>query len=445
MKFLTFQVIKKPLIYVVGAVIVVVGGISLLNRGGTSAVETMVVQPGPFVREVSVSGKVVAAQDVDLAFSETGRVASVRVKVGDRVSTGQVLATVAIDTLTADLRAAQDDLAEVQKEQDTLVQSAYRTLLSDELAVVPEVSDYTARPPTLTGLYNGPEGTYTIRVEHGVHLSDDDHELQISGIEKRGPVEVLRDEPTPLGTHGLFVSFPDSLNSYDGTTWDVAIPNPKSSSYRSNYSVYQEALRMRDKVLATAQAKVRGIQTDIAERSLRAPFSGIVTAIDAKVGGIALTNESAISLISAGNLQIESFVPEVNVPLLAVHAPATITLDAYGPAVPFMASVISIDPAETVRDGVSTYRAILQFSIQDARIKPGMTANIVITTDRRENIISIPQGLIREHDGKKFVEVQQGEGAVEREVATGNVSSAGSIEIISGLTAGETIILTKGS
>lgn len=430
---------RRPLVSLVVLVAVVFGTWFFIFRDGDTTQETLVVEAKEFVQEVSVSGKVVAAQNVDLTFSETGRVASIGVIVGDTVVVGEAIASLALDTLSSDLRAAEVDLAEARKEQATLVASAYRNLLSEGLVSVPASSVYAVEAPTVTGLYQGLEGTYKIRISR---TQADVHVLRTFDLESTGPVGILEDEPTALGTHGIFISFPDDLNSYDETTWYVTIPNTKSASYLSNYNSYQEALRARDKAITSAEAEITRIKTDIGERTLRAPFSGIVTAVDIEVGGLASANEHAISLISANTLQIESFVPEINLSLLRVGEEASVTLDAYGTEEIFSATVAAIDPAETVRDGVSTYRIILKFGVADPRVKSGMTANVVITAERRQNVISIPQGVVTSRDGKKFVRTLVGEEVVEKEVTTGSISSLGSTEITSGLFSGDVVVLS---
>ena len=123
--------------------------------------------------------------------------------------------------------------------------------------------------------------------------------------------------------------------------------------------------------------------------------------------------------------------------------PANVTLDAYGPDVIFSSKVVSIDPAETIRDGVSTYKTILQFNDNDERVKPGMTANIVVTTEKKEDVVSVPQGAVISRDGKKYLKIQEGKNIFEREVQTGIVSSLGDIEIISGLSEGEVVVTSK--
>jgi multidrug efflux pump subunit AcrA (membrane-fusion protein) len=70
-----------------------------------------------------------------------------------------------------------------------------------------------------------------------------------------------------------------------------------------------------------------------------------------------------------------------------------------------------------------------------------MTANVIITTDKRENILSVPQGIVTEKDSKKFVTVVRGNTETVTEVTTGSISSTGQTEILSGLSAGDVVLL----
>ena len=205
----------------------------------------------------------------------------------------------------------------------------------------------------------------------------------------------------------------------------------------ANIDVQKAQVRVAEALLADARAALQ-------KTLILAPFRGIVTRVDVTAGEIVSPNGTEISMISTDAFEIETFVPEINIPLLSVGNPGVVTLDAYGADAPFEARIVSIDPAQTVRDGVSTYRAILQFNTQDPRIKSGMTASVAITTQERDGVISVPQGIIILREGKKFVPVKEGENIVEREVTTGSVSSIGSVEILSGLVNGDVVVLSSG-
>lgn len=79
----------------IAGVFVVVGLVWFFGfRTSGSTEETMVVHPSRFVQQISVSGSVKASQDVNLAFSQGGRIGRVPVAVGAQVYAGQILAEV---------------------------------------------------------------------------------------------------------------------------------------------------------------------------------------------------------------------------------------------------------------------------------------------------------------------------------------------------------------
>jgi hypothetical protein len=73
-----------------------------------------------------------------------------------------------------------------------------------------------------------------------------------------------------------------------------------------------------------------------------------------------------------------------------------------------------------------------------------MTANVVVTTEKKSNVIVVPEGIVALKDGIHFVEVKEADNTTtEREVKTGSVSSLGQIEIVSGLSEGDEVLLKQ--
>jgi multidrug efflux pump subunit AcrA (membrane-fusion protein) len=163
--------------------------------------------------------------------------------------------------------------------------------------------------------------------------------------------------------------------------------------------------------------------------------------MNAKIGQIVSPNSSQISMMSSGIFRIESYVPEVYIPSIARGNMARTTLDAYGPDVVFDSQVISIDPAETIRDGVSTYKVTLQLANADERIRSGMTANTSITTYRVSNAIVIPQGCVQTVNNSNTVKVVTNGRATVRQVQVAPTPSLGKVQIVSGLNDGDIILI----
>ena len=146
-------------------------------------------------------------------------------------------------------------------------------------------------------------------------------------------------------------------------------------------------------------------------------------------------------MISDAAFEIEAYIAEADISKALVGSTAKIDLDAYGSQEIFEAVLVFVDPAETVIDGVSTYRALLHFKEQDARILSGMTANIEIVTGEAKGVLSIPQRAVFDRDGKTLVKVSSAGKIIEKEVSTGLKGFDGYVEIKGGLEEGEEVVV----
>lgn len=516
-KFFNVLVFNKTIVYIAIAILVVAGGVAVLsNKSENGKEETLVVQRGEFLQQVSVSGKVVAAQNVDLGFTQSGRISRVYATVGQTVAAGAIL--VEIDN--GDARAALlQKQAALEAELATLhslelgtrpeelavseaeVESAEAALAQANQGVVDAIMDaYSTSDDAihnkLDQFFSNPKSsnpqldliTTNIQLEAVIEtkraaLEDTlaawqvtistlsataDLSLAIAGAQKN-----LADVSALLANAASILNntIPSGSNTQtviNGYIADITTARSAVNSAISALTTAETTRKSKIAALNTAQknlalkragslptdieaqkAQVKAAEAGVADARaglqktfLTAPFRGVVTRVDAKAGKIVSPNTAEVSMIGTDAYQVESYVPEINISFLKVGNEAMVTLDAYGDAVPFAASIIAIDPAETIRDGVSTYRAIIRFAEQDQQIKQGMTANVVITTEKKSGVISIPQGIVMERGGKKYVLVKQGEEGVEREVMTGSVSSLGSIEITAGLSEGDVVILS---
>jgi RND family efflux transporter MFP subunit len=191
-----------------------------------------------------------------------------------------------------------------------------------------------------------------------------------------------------------------------------------------------------------ALAEVQRVNAQFADFSILAPIKGIVTKQDAKVGEIVALEKNLITIISVAAYEIEANVPEADIAKLSVGDKASLTLDAYDDDLLFDAQVLRIDPAQTLVEGVTTYKATFQFMQEDERVKSGMTANLTVTTDRRDGVLAVPQRAIISSNGSKRVQVISNGTLRDVEVKTGLVSQDGLVEILSGLGEGEEVVVS---
>ncbi len=207
-----------------------------------------------------------------------------------------------------------------------------------------------------------------------------------------------------------------------------------------------EAISAQRAKLLQAEARRDVAQAALAKTVITAPFAGLVTKQDAEVGEIVAANTPLVSLIAERSLEIEAFIPEVDVGKVSVGNTAAVTFDAYGAARVFSVRVGQIEPAETVVEGVATYRTVFHFADSDREayelIKSGMTADLEIETARRENVLMVPFRALRERNGGGWFAYFVGrEGALtERGVLIGLRGTDGTVEVREGLSEGDTIV-----
>lgn len=225
----------------------------------------------------------------------------------------------------------------------------------------------------------------------------------------------------------------DAKNARDTAVSELALKRAGSTP---------EQIAVQQAQLQSAEANAAYARAQLAKTILQSPFVGIVTKQDAKVGEIVTANTPVVSLIAKSKFSLEAFVPEADIAKIAIGQNADVTLDAYGKDVTFAATIVAMDPAETIIEGVATYKATLQFTEDDARVKSGMTANIDVVTAMRDAAIAIPQRAVIENDSKKTVQLLDNDGQVRvAPVTTGVRASDGSVEIISGLSEGDRVIV----
>ena len=195
--------------------------------------------------------------------------------------------------------------------------------------------------------------------------------------------------------------------------------------------------------IAAQSAQVALYQATLNQDTLAAPIDGIVSRADPKVGEFVQAGQVSFGVINKGVFKIEAFVPEADIAKIVASDTASVTLDAYGSDTTFKAHVVSIDPSETVLQGVPTYKVTLYFDQPDSRILSGMTANTDILTHQVHNVINIPYRAVVTSNGVKNVKLLNTNGSTYKTVPVkvGLRGSDGTIEILSGVAAGDKVVV----
>ena len=227
------------------------------------------------------------------------------------------------------------------------------------------------------------------------------------------------------------VSINSAQNTLEKAKDDLA--NLKANPRNVDIAIYQARL-------SKAGASLTELQQKLSEATLKAPFSGIVSKVNVKAGEIVTAGGGvAVSLIAAESFQIEVDVPEVDIGKVGLNNQVEISLDAFLTEI-WEGKVVEIEPAETIIDGVVYYRITVVFDKTDESIRSGMSADVTIKTNERNNVLTIPYRAVNYKDDKKIVKILDGEELKEIEVTTGLKGSNGKIEILTGVEEGDEII-----
>lgn len=454
----------------IGIVLIGAGSFSFFHK--SSPYQFVKVERGSITESVSLTGNTTPAETVSLSFGSSGIISHTYATLGALVYAGEVLAELNISDLAAQLHSAQagltiteqqasaskNNLANVIAQQDAIVASAWQSMHSN-FAAVPSDAFTTNPPPIISGSYTGTvDGSYKISVY--ASSAPGGASFNYSGLES-GTESVTTNTDVPLGTHGLFVRFPDSVtaSSYVGSVWTVDVPNTRWSNYANALKDYQTTLETRGKAIADAQASVGvgnvspvtdakiaqarasidSARAKIQNARIIAPISGIVTQFDAKVGQLASPSTPLVSLIGNGGFEVDAGVSETDVGKLAVGNTVTMTLDAFSNET-FSGKVFYIAPAQTNTQGVISYQIKISFEKPDPRLKSGLTANITIQTKQKNDVLILPQYAILQNDNGTFVETLVGKTVTTIPITLGIQDQEGNVEILSGVTLGEQVI-----
>ena len=230
-------------------------------------------------------------------------------------------------------------------------------------------------------------------------------------------------------------------NSY--TTADATWSSARDNLTLENAGSRTEDISVSSAILEKAQAEVEGYQSALSQSVISAPFDGTITDVNMKIGEVVVPGISAnesINIISTDIFNIDTYVPENALGSLNIGNPAQVTMDAYGSGIVFPAHVYLVSPAETVINGVNSYKVTLRFDQPDNRIRSGLTVHIVITTATTTNSLAVSARSIITRDTQKFVLLKSASGNFNQQlIMTGITSSDGYTQILSGLNEGDLI------
>ncbi len=163
----------------------------------------------------------------------------------------------------------------------------------------------------------------------------------------------------------------------------------KYSTYKSDLAQISAARAQ----IKQYQASLKTAMTNLGYTKIIAPVDGTIISREIDLGSPVAASFQAPELFTIAQdltkMQIEVSVSEADIGNVHEGQDVTYTVDGY-PDMNFKGKVTQVRLSPTTESNVVTYTVIVDVNNEDLKLKPGMTANVSIITDRSENVLCAP-------------------------------------------------------
>ena len=229
-----------------------------------------------------------------------------------------------------------------------------------------------------------------------------------------------------------------------GTKADIAAAQANLDQSKANLSKLTAPatatdLQVKQASVAQAEQSLKQALLKLEQATLKAPFDGLVTDVAVVPGSVVSGGAAAVSLIDRSTLHVDLKLSENDVAKVELGQKVALTIDALKDW-KAQGAVSYIAPSAETSNDVVTYAVRVSFPDSDTRVKVGMTANLSITTAKKDGVLLVPNSALLPKGAGHAVQVLGADGAAaEVEVQTG-LSDGANTEITSGLKAGDRIV-----
>ncbi len=147
-----------------------------------------------------------------------------------------------------------------------------------------------------------------------------------------------------------------------------------------------------------AEAALRLAEVNLTHTTIVSPIDGIVVSRNVDVGQTVAASLSAPTLFTIANdlkqMQVIANIDQADIGLVEQAKSVKFTVDAF-PGKDFDGKIEQMRLNPTNVQNVVTYNVVMDVNNPEQKLKPGMTANLVITIDERNNVLKVPNSSLR--------------------------------------------------
>jgi len=419
------------------------------------------VARGNLVAVVEATGNLSPVAQSNVAFSTAGRLVEIEVSTGERVQAGQVLAVLDKKDLELQLAQAQAGLKVAEANLEKVLAGS--------------------RPEDVSVAQSNLAQAVANRQELEVSLSAATEQARLSWIQAANALRDAQATYTRIYWDNRELEqrlarydqeLPDENKDAEAKAWR-AVENAEAAMEQARLA-YEQALQRQNTSLQAARSQVASAQAnlervlngataqDIAvaqasveqsraavavaqaqldKATLTAPFAGVVATVLVEEGSQVNSATPILVLLDPSAYYVDVEVDEVDIPRVQVGQAVSITLDAL-PDVDLAAQVQEIALSPSPSQGVVTYRVRVRVADPgEAPLRPGMTANVRIITQRAENVLIVRRRAVRIENGQAYVERVLPGDILERVPVQLGLEDPTYVEIVSGLQEGDSVFV----
>jgi multidrug resistance efflux pump len=382
----------KKIIIIVLAIVLIAGGFFLyrtFTKPATKILETARVTKGS-LRGVIVETGIIKPQVgavIKIGARATGTIMKMNVKIGVRVTNGQLIAL--IDDREAQ-KAIEQQKASLNSAQNTLVQI---------------------------------EQTYPERIREAAA------NYEYARITFERETELLKHEYTTKDTVDR------ARSQFEAS----------EANLRRLRSEYKTQVKIAEANVEDITAQLKQQETRLTYTRIYSPIDGIVSDVTAQEGETIVAGLQVANLVTVLDptlLEMWIYVDETDIGKVRTGQQVEYYVDTF-PDKLFKGIIEKIYPQPVVKENIVYYLAIVRVSKEDSVfLKPEMTTHIKIIFSEKQNILIAPNASMKFEKGKQVAYKVTGPDSVQQlEVKTG-IRGEDSTEIISGLSEGD-LLATK--
>jgi HlyD family secretion protein len=411
---------------------------------------TATVRQGDLKISATGTGTLIASQSVDLSFSVSGAVTEVDVKVGDHVTSGQLLAKMGnSESLQASEAATEVTYLTAEQALTTLQQNA-------SLSLAQAYQDWeTAKQTYATDLDTQQHTTIQrcskeVNTSNTVTLASAYNKLQHETAWEPGSADWItarNDYDTALANYNYCMGYTADEKINAASALEVARVTLQQAE--TKYNTLKASSGVDPSALALAEATAKAAETKLAQAKqnldgtvLTAPMDGVVIYLAASVGTIFDTTKFiTIADLSHPTVQVSLDATDLN--KLASGYQANVAFDALPDQV-FTGQVIQVQP-QLVTSGQYTVAQGLVLldsgSTKTLETLPlGLSASVEVISKEVNNAILVPNEALKSLGDKQYaVFVVGNDGTLRLTPVQIGMADATYTEVTSGLKAGEVV------